>query len=756
MEIRIIFDIIWRRKWLILQGFFVIFFCALLGSKLMTPVYESSSKVFIQTSETASEFLSELGIQSQQSSSSEPNVETIIEQITLRPLLEQVIDKLELKDRKGNRLNPDKFADSNFIVYKIFPYPYIEVSQVEETNLIEILASSPNREETAKIANTIAECFIQDNLKQRQAEYQEAKLFVEAQIALTHKAYLSALEKLKNFQLGNNSADLDSEIEAAMDRLKSLTGNQQDAMVEIGTIQAKMTTLKQQLRRENTGRISSAAMNSNPRIQSLQSTLSNLNQELAGLIKYQASGLKIDTVSLSSVLSESAQIDSLKKTLNDLKLSLSEELVEKTKDHPDVKAVQEKITVTQEDIQSELNKLMKALNQKILSVKNELNEELAVYREVSGDLLELEQQLASKKGSYDAITKEVKKQMAVISRFPDKQFAKAQYDLSLTVNQNLYSSLLEALYQIGLAQAMTLSDVKLVEPAEVPLKTKIASPNLVLNIILGAFLGAMFGLGLGFLVEHLDDTIKTSDDLTNLGITHLGSVPRFGIIKKMLPPIDGKAATDPLVETYRIIRNSLTFASLDNPLKKLVITSSLPQEGKSSNSVNLAISFAKEKKRILLMDLDLRRPSLHTHFSLPNSTGITSIISGTAEFKDVVNSTNIDTLDVLTTGPVPPDPGAIVESQKMKQMIEAFATQYDMVLMDSPPVFAAFDAITLSKYADGTILILESGKINRKAFEQVKDRFTKCHIRPMGVILNKVKIKNNDYYYYYKSKYYRT
>lgn len=187
--------------------------------------------------------------------------------------------------------------------------------------------------------------------------------------------------------------------------------------------------------------------------------------------------------------------------------------------------------------------------------------------------------------------------MAVISRFPDKQFAKAQYDLSLTDAIRTFTvRFWKPLYQIGLAQAMTLSDVKLVEPAEVPLKTKIASPNLVLNIILGA-LGAMFGLGLGFLVEHLDDTIKTSDDLTNLGITHLGSVPRFGIIKKMLPPIDGKAAAGPLVETYRIIRNSLTFASLDNPLKKLVITSSLPQEGKSSNSVNLAISFLPKREK---------------------------------------------------------------------------------------------------------------------------------------------------------------
>lgn len=756
MELKFILEIIWRRKLLILMGFLVVLLTAVVGSLLMPSIYECSSKLFIQTSETSSDLLNELGIQSNQVTfESESTVEDTLEQITLNPLMEKVIAKLNLLNSDGESLEPEKLADTNFIKYKIYPHPYFEVAQVEETNLIEITASSPNREEAAQIANTVAELYIQDNLHQRQAEYHEAQLFIEDQISRTHKAYVSALEKMRDFKLNNNTADLATETQTAIDRLNSLTTDMQETIQQIADGEAKISLLKQQLEREKANRISNSVVNDNSQLQTLKSTLRTLQLDLAGLINYQSSGFQDrQEILLDSAFLETSRIDSLKNTMSDLKLTLSEQLVDKTEDHPDVKAIQNKISIVQTQVQEEIKNFIKALKQKIVKVKSEIGEELRIHKESSEKLMDLQRQLVAEKAKRESIREAIETHLQNLRLIPGKEFAKAQYDLTLKVNENLYSSLLEALYKIALAQAMELSDVKLVEPATVPEKKDVASPNMILNVILGIFLGSFFGLGLGFLAEYLDDSIKTSDDLSALGMTHLGSIPKLGKIKKVLPSIATKSSTDPLMEAYRIIRNSLTFASLDSPIKSLLITSSLAGEGKSSNTVNLGISFAKENKRVLLVDLDLRRPSLHKHFSESNSTGVTTTIVGNSNFEEAVKETGIQGLDLLTTGPVPPDPGAMIESRKMKDLLFEVTKKYDLILIDSPPVYAAFDSITLSKHADGTILIIESGKINRKDFAQVLERFAKCKIKPMGVILNKVKMRNQDYFYYYKSKYY--
>jgi len=760
MELKLILEIIWRRKLLILMGFFVVFLTAVVGSLLMPSIYECSSKIFIQTSEISSDLLNELGIQSKQvtsESESEPTMENTLEQITLSPLMEKVITKLNLLDSDGKSLEPEKLTDTNFIKYKLYPHPYFEVAQVEETNLIEITASSPNREEAAQIANTIAELYIQDNLHQRQAEYHEAQLFIEDQISRTHTAYVSALEKIKDFKLNNNTANLATETQTAIDRLDSLTADMQETIQQIANVEAKISLLKQQLKREKANRLSNSVLNDNSQLQALKSTLRSLQLDLAGLINYQSSGFqKRQEMLLDSAFLETSRIDSLKETMSDLKLTLSAQLVDKTEDHPDVKTIQNKISIVQTQIQEEIKNFIKALKQKIVKVKSEIDNELSIYKESSEKLMDLQSQLVAEKAKRESIREAIETHLQQLRLIPGKQFAKSQYDLTLKINEDLHSSLLEALYKIGLAQAMTLSNFKLVEPAIVPKENDVASPNMILNGILGIFIGSFFGLGLGFLSEYLDDSIKTSEDLSALGMTHLGSIPKLGKIKNFLPSIAGKSSTEPLVETYRIIRNSLIFASLDNPIKSLLITSNLAGEGKTSNTVNLGISFAKDNKRVLLMDLDLRRPNLHKHFSESNSTGVTTIIAGNTSFEKAVKETSIKGLDLLCTGPVPPDPGAMIESRKMKDMLSEITKKYDLILIDSPPVYAAFDSITISNHADGTILIIESGKVNRKEFTQVLDRFAKCKIKPMGVILNKVKMRNNDYFYYYKSKYYST
>ena len=262
----------------------------------------------------------------------------------------------------------------------------------------------------------------------------------------------------------------------------------------------------------------------------------------------------------------------------------------------------------------------------------------------------------------------------------------------------------------------------------------------------------MFGFGLAFLVDYLDDTIKTPEDGKDFGQTFLGTIPRFR--RKESHIISDRDPKDYMCESYRTVRNSIKFVSLDRHLNTLLITSPTEGEGKTTTAVNLGISITSEGKKVLLIDTDLRRPAIHSVFGTLNSIGVTTILAEEAKPEDAIKKTDIEGLSLLTSGPVPPDPGRMVESAKMARLIKNLAQQYDIVILDSPPILVANDAIVLAGYVDTSILILESGKITRRALSQAEELLKRANIQPVGAILNKSKIeKGSYYYYYYKSPY---
>jgi capsular exopolysaccharide synthesis family protein len=205
----------------------------------------------------------------------------------------------------------------------------------------------------------------------------------------------------------------------------------------------------------------------------------------------------------------------------------------------------------------------------------------------------------------------------------------------------------------------------------------------------------------------------------------------------------------PISEQYRTIRTNIQFASIDKEVKTLMVTSSGPGEGKSTTVANLAVVLAQQGKRVLLIDGDLRKPTVHYTFKVSNIYGITNVLTRQTTLKDTVVTTKIPKVDVLPSGPVPPNPSELIDSKSMNDLIEEAKTLYDYVLFDTPPIIAVTDSQLLAHRVDGVILVVSSGKTQIEGAVKAKELLENANAKILGTVLNAKEMKNENYYYYY-------
>lgn len=323
-------------------------------------------------------------------------------------------------------------------------------------------------------------------------------------------------------------------------------------------------------------------------------------------------------------------------------------------------------------------------------------------------------------------------------------------------HQTTYSNLSKSLEDLRLAEAQTTDNITLTTPAQTP--TGPIRPRVLFNTMLALVVGALIGLGIAFLVEYLDDTIKTPDqvrDLTGLAtlgnVIHLeGATPDQRMVAQMAPKSLG-------AEAYRVLRTNLQFSALDKPLATLVCTSAAPGEGKSTTISNLAAVMAQSDKRVILVDADLRRPSLHKLLKLPNNVGLSTALLDKGRDPGVyLQATDVPNLRVMTTGPIPPNPAEMLNSARMHEMIEVLKGEADVVLFDTPPVLAVADTSILASQVDGALLVVWAGKTRGELLAQAVERLQSVGIQPLGVVLNKLTQRKSGYYYsnyyYYASR----
>ncbi|MFA1822228.1 CpsD/CapB family tyrosine-protein kinase [Virgibacillus oceani] len=205
----------------------------------------------------------------------------------------------------------------------------------------------------------------------------------------------------------------------------------------------------------------------------------------------------------------------------------------------------------------------------------------------------------------------------------------------------------------------------------------------------------------------------------------------------------------PITEQYRTVRTNLQFASIDNELKSMIVTSSGPGEGKSMTTANLAVVYAQQGKKVLLIDADLRKPTVHYTFRLDNLRGLSNILVGEHTLEKSVNRSDVDNLDVISCGPIPPNPSELLASKKMQQLLHDAKLSYDLVIFDTPPVLAVTDAQIMANIVDGSLLVVRSNQTENEAAIKAKEALEPAHAKLLGTVLNDREKKKANYYYYY-------
>jgi len=344
-------------------------------------------------------------------------------------------------------------------------------------------------------------------------------------------------------------------------------------------------------------------------------------------------------------------------------------------------------------------------------------------------------------------------------------------------NKQLYDSLQQKLKEAGITAGLRSSNIRIVDPALVP--THPARPQKSRNILLAVLVGLVGGVGLALLREYLDNTVKSPDDIERLaGLPSLAVVPEVrslnghghGRVRSGKLLGDGTEAEEEseesrveivsfakpksqVSEAFRALRTSLLLSQADHPPQVILVTSALPREGKTTAAVNLAVTLAQLGDRTLILDSDLRKPGVRRVLGLTvgRESGLSSYLSGLSTLDEVCfPHPQIDNLVALPTGPIPPSPADLLSSHRMSDAISYLRQKYKFIVIDSPPIMAATDAVILSALTDGVLLVVRSGTTPKEAFTRTRDLLHAVKCRLLGVVLNAVDSSAPDYYYSYR------
>ena len=339
-------------------------------------------------------------------------------------------------------------------------------------------------------------------------------------------------------------------------------------------------------------------------------------------------------------------------------------------------------------------------------------------------------------------------------------------------NKQLYDGLLQKLKEAGITAGLRSSNIRVVDPALVP--TSPSRPQKTRNILLAFLVGLVGGVGLAIFREYLDNTVKSPDDIEALsGLPSLAVVPTLpGLnghhsrLSRLTRDTVEQTVANPRVEllsyvqpksqiseAFRALRTSLLLSQADHPPQVILVTSALPREGKTTAAVNLAVTLAQLGDSTLLMDSDMRKPGIRRALNLTmgKDVGLSSYLAGVCSLDEVmIPHPAISNLTALTTGPVPPSPADLLSSLRMREGFAELRRRFKFIVVDSPPIMAATDAVILSVQTDGVLLVVRSGETPKEAFTRARDLLTAVKCRVLGVVLNAVDSSAPDYYYSYR------
>ena len=400
--------------------------------------------------------------------------------------------------------------------------------------------------------------------------------------------------------------------------------------------------------------------------------------------------------------------------------------------------------------------------QKLVSLKKEFGEQYSEVQKVSGQvedlqtkikdrvngiLLGLQARVSSLKQGLDVLTQEVEsaKQTDIELASKTRPYfdAKRKLDELQRFQQAIRMKMLAEETDVSLPRNSMVEIVDFATPGLRPVK-----PNKTLNIVLGIIIGLVVGVGLAFFIEYLDTSVKTIDDVERT----LGS-PVLGVIPQNVGILLDEGAESPHAEAYRVLRTNLLFSRKDEKLNAIAVVSAGAGEGKSTTVFNLAAVFAQSGQRVIVVDSDLRRPTLHKMVRVTNNIGLTNYLLKQNTLEEVIQTTNLPTLDFMASGKLPSSSLGILSSGKMKDLITELKQHYDYVFFDSPPVMGVSDASILASEVDMTIQVIQYRRYPQPMNIRAKQLIEKVGGNLVGIVLNNINMSQDESYYYYSGYY---
>ena len=704
-----------KRKWVVVSCLLTIFSLVAIASLRMTPVYEAAGTIAINKPDSTLNFKDSATFSLDYYDPTELETEVKILQSDLLAL--QVIKELNLDRRPefgGSKpqlpssldLAPDPLqGDSGRASSLLGGFKgSLKVSLSPNTRIVEIRYRSADKQMAANVVNTLMQTYVENNFKARFESTMQASDWLSKQLVDLQMKVETSQEKLVRYQKEHEIL--------GMDEKQNIITN-------------KLDELNKELTSAESERMDKEAV-----YQLIQS----------GDPDAVASGVAgIDGGGGSGSQSGSMLLESLNAKAADLRIQAADLNTQFGPSYPKLLQINNQLKEIDVQIQGERKKIVskvRGLYMASLQRENMLR-----------DALEKQKQEANKLNEsaieYSLLKRDVE------------------------TNRQLYEGLLEKLKEAGVSAGLKSNNFRIVDSARVP--TGPIEPNVPRNLGFAFILGSMSGIGLAFLLEGLDNTVRTTEQaqmisgLPSLGMIPLGSKSnREDANPKRLALAASKEAVElvsqarphsQMAESYRALRTSLLLSNLGAPPRVIMVTSALPQEGKSTTSINTAVVLAQKGVQVLLIDADLRRPSIHKTLGMGPRSGLSNVLTGSTTLQQAIAvSTVLPNLHILPAGTPPPNPAELLASTNMKEVLDELREKYDHIVVDTPPTLSVTDAVVLSPRADAIVLVIRSGQTTKQSLRRARDILMQVNARVSGVLLNAVDLSSPDYYYYYEYK----
>lgn len=595
---------------------------------------------------------------------------------------------------------------------KVEPVKEVRLS-VRETRLIDITYRHTDPHLAAKIVNSVAQTFVDENLDKKRETSGSTGTYLQKRIAELQSTIRQKEEELLNYAKNHQILSLDANQNTVVERLEGLN--------------------KQLLTAENDRKLAEAAYRA-----SLQPGAVDALAEGGGSDRDVPSATKVTT---------EAEI-----RLTDLKQKRAELLVENTEKWPAVKEIEKQIAALEKQISDTRSRATKVVSTNLATR----------YR----------QTLATE----EALRKAYDQQRAETLTQNEAAVGYRILQQEIDTSKTLLDGLLQRTKENDVVIAGTPNNMRVVDYA-IAQKRPVA-PRRTLVVGISLLLAICLGIGLAFLMEYLDDSVRSMEDVENfLHLPSVALIPQVAAAKpKRLKALSANKAAlatittngssevlltevdkrSPVAEAYRHLRTSILLSTAGRPPKTLLITSSVPSEGKTTTAVNTAISLAQTGAKVLIIDADMRRPRVHSIFNLNGDPGLSSLLSREASEGEIMAAVQMDKssgLYVLTAGSVPPNPAELIGSPQMVSLLAVVSRNFTHVVIDSPPIAAFTDGVLIGAMVDAALLVVHSGRTSRKVVARARKLLRDVGARIIGVVLNKVPSVGSNSYYYYSGYY---